>query len=95
MIGDRETVGFLEIADAIYPVRDWRRYGGSNADSPIHSHRLTALYFPGALRGAESQHRAVSGASAAAAIRTGMHGSEPGPDAAASDKPSESENSPE
>ena len=95
LVGDRESVGFLEIADAIYPVRDWRRYGGSNADSPVHSHRLTAMYFPGALRGAESHHPAVSGASAAAAIRTGVHGSEPRPDAAVSDGPSENESSPE
>lgn len=95
LIGDRESVGFLEIADAIHPIRGWRRYGGSNADSPVHSHRLTALYFPGALRGAESRHRAVSGASAAAAIRTGVHGSEPEPGAAASHEPGESGNSSE
>jgi hypothetical protein len=25
LIADRETVGLLEIADHIYPVRDWRR----------------------------------------------------------------------
>ncbi|MCX7172249.1 MAG: VWA domain-containing protein [Proteobacteria bacterium] len=49
LVGDRETVGFLTVADNIYAIRDWRRFGGSNADSPIHSHRLTAMYFPGAL----------------------------------------------
>lgn len=53
LIGDREGIGFMEIADAIYPVRDWRRYGGISADPPIHSHRLTAMYFPGALRHAQ------------------------------------------
>jgi uncharacterized protein with von Willebrand factor type A (vWA) domain len=79
LIGDRESVGFLEIADAIHPIRDWRRYAGSNGDSPIHSHRLTAMYFPGALRSAESQPHTVSGESASAAIRAGLHGSEPAP----------------
>lgn len=33
LIGDRETIGMLELADDIFWVRDWRRYGGSNADS--------------------------------------------------------------
>ncbi|MBE0626092.1 MAG: VWA domain-containing protein [Burkholderiales bacterium] len=79
LIGDRESVGFLEIADAIHPIRDWRRYGGSNAESPIHSHRLTAMYFPGALRGAQNRQHAVSGETASAAIRAGLHRREPGP----------------
>jgi uncharacterized protein with von Willebrand factor type A (vWA) domain len=60
LIGDRETVGFLEIADAIYPVRDWRRFGGAPVDSPVHSHRLTALYFPGALRSEENRAATVA-----------------------------------
>ena len=94
LIGDRESVGFLEIADAIYPIRDWRRYGGSNADSPVHSHRLTAMYFPGALRGAED-HGAVSGATASAAIRAGLHGAEPGSQTPVSDRASESEQGPQ
>lgn len=50
LIGDRETVGMLELADAIFWVRDWRRYGTADADSPVHSKSLTAMYFPGALR---------------------------------------------
>jgi len=50
LIGDRETVGMRELADDIFWVRDWRRYGTSDADSPVHSKSLTALYFPGALR---------------------------------------------
>ncbi|MCF8197771.1 MAG: VWA domain-containing protein [Sulfuritalea sp.] len=77
LIADRETVGLLEIADSIYPVRDWRRYGGSNVDSPIHSHRLTALYFPGALRSAANQQATVSGEAASAALRHGQHRPEP------------------
>lgn len=84
LIGDRESVGFLEVADAIYPIRDWRRYGGSDADSPVHSHRLTAMYFPGALRGAQGEQSVVSGETASAAIRAGVHGHAPMPDAYAS-----------
>jgi uncharacterized protein with von Willebrand factor type A (vWA) domain len=71
LIGDRETVGFLEIADHIFPVRDWRRYGGATTDSPIHTHRLTAMYFPGALRSQENLDATVSPEAAAAAVRTG------------------------
>ena len=78
LIGNRESVGFLEIADEMYAVRDWRRYGGSAADSPIHSEHLTAMYFPGALRDAQHRRDAVSRAVAAAAIRSGLHGLEPG-----------------
>ncbi len=74
LIGDRETVGFLEIADAIFPVRDWRKFGGKSTEateSPVHSHRLTALYFPGALRSAENRAATVAPAEAAAAVRRG------------------------
>ncbi len=85
LIGDRESVGFLEIADAIYPVRDWRRYGGSDADSPVHSHRLTACIFRALCAARKASHPTVSGETAAAAIRTGVHGSEPGPDTAPSE----------
>lgn len=73
LVADRETVGLLEIADSIYPVRDWRRYGGANVDSPIHSHRLTALYFPGALRNEANQAATVAGATASAAVISGRH----------------------
>ena len=71
LIGDRETVGFLEIADAIFPVRDWRKFGGEATESPVHSHRLTALYFPGALRNEENRATTVSPEAAAAVVRTG------------------------
>ena len=73
LIADRETLGLLEIADAILPVRDWRRFGGTPAESPIHSHRLTALYFPGALRNSANQEATVSGTDASAAVRHGLH----------------------
>jgi uncharacterized protein with von Willebrand factor type A (vWA) domain len=75
LIGDRETVGFLEIADAIFPVRDWRRFGAdgemARGASPIHSHRLTVMYFPGALRSQENRNATVSPETAAAAVRSG------------------------
>jgi len=54
LIGDRETIGLLELADDVFWVRDWRRYGGAterpDGNSPVHSKSLTAEYFPGALR---------------------------------------------
>jgi uncharacterized protein with von Willebrand factor type A (vWA) domain len=50
LIGDRETIGLLELCDDVFWVRDWRRYGGLNIDSPVASKSLTATYFPGALR---------------------------------------------
>jgi uncharacterized protein with von Willebrand factor type A (vWA) domain len=74
LIGDRETIGLLEVADAIFWVKDWRRYGGSRSESPVHSKSLTAMYFPGALRGPQSRGETVSGADGAAAVRAGLHG---------------------
>ncbi|MFP8833404.1 VWA domain-containing protein [Hydrogenophaga sp. XSHU_21] len=55
LIGDRETVGLVEVCDALHWVRDWRRWGSGPtrvADdfSPVHSRSLTALYFPNAIR---------------------------------------------
>ncbi|MBK6402973.1 MAG: VWA domain-containing protein [Rhodocyclaceae bacterium] len=71
LIGDRETLGFMQIADHILPVRDWRKFGGAATDPPIHSHRLTALYFPGALRSQENLEATVTPEAAAAAVRRG------------------------
>lgn len=97
LIGDRETIGLLELADDIHWVRDWRRYGvaGAGGDpsrpdaggllrgegaevggSPVHSSRLTATYFPGALRNPQNRARSVSAEAAAAAVRAGRHRSE-------------------
>ena len=55
LIGDRETVGLVEVCDHLHWVREWRRYGSGGtvlADdfSPVHSRSLTALYFPNAIR---------------------------------------------
>lgn len=71
LIGDRETIGLLELADDIFWVRNWRRYGGLDVDSPVHSSRLTATYFPGALRSRENREATVSGAQASQAVRRG------------------------
>ncbi|MFL5273622.1 MAG: VWA domain-containing protein [Anaeromyxobacteraceae bacterium] len=50
LIGDRETIGMRELADDVFWVRDWRRFGGSGAPSPVPTKSLTAQLFPGALR---------------------------------------------
>jgi uncharacterized protein with von Willebrand factor type A (vWA) domain len=73
LIGDRETVGLLELSDAIFWVRDWRRFGPSDAESPVHSKSLTAEYFPGALRTPENRRSTVSGGEASQAVRAGQH----------------------
>ena len=59
LIGDRETLGLLNVADQIHWVRDWRREqpGDSTVFSPVHSRSLTALYFPGALDPRTQHHR--------------------------------------
>lgn len=69
LVGDRETMGLLEVCDAIHWVRDWRRQsdgvdtppqatGGAAAAgwSPVHSKSLTALYFPNALSRYAARH---------------------------------------
>jgi uncharacterized protein with von Willebrand factor type A (vWA) domain len=62
LVGDRETMGLLEVCDAIHWVRDWRRYAdaaeGADArgHSPVHSKSLTALYFPNALSSRAARH---------------------------------------
>jgi uncharacterized protein with von Willebrand factor type A (vWA) domain len=77
LIGDRETIGLLELADEILWVRDWRRFGGSEAASPVHSKSLTAMYFPGALRNTENRQGTVSGETASAAVRAGQRQAKP------------------
>jgi uncharacterized protein with von Willebrand factor type A (vWA) domain len=66
LVGDRETMGLLEVCDAIHWVRDWRRHGDDSADahaaSPVHSKSLTALYFPNALSPQAAKHARESGA---------------------------------
>ncbi len=62
LVGDRETMGLMEVADDIFWIRDWRRHGGavavaSRAFSPVHSKSLTALYFPNVLSGRAARHR--------------------------------------
>ncbi len=63
LVGDRETLGLLEVCDHIHWVRDWRRYaapgdgGDGRGFSPVHSRSLTALYFPNALSSRAARHR--------------------------------------
>lgn len=64
LVGDRETMGMLEVCDDIHWVRDWRRYadaaegGDGKGYSPVHSKSLTALYFPAALSQRAARHAA-------------------------------------
>ncbi|MGL1832690.1 VWA domain-containing protein [Rhodocyclaceae bacterium SMB388] len=69
LIGDRETIGLLEITDDVFWVRDWRRFGGSDGASPVHSSSLTASYFPGALRNRQNRDATVSGSAVSDAMR--------------------------
>lgn len=64
LIGDRKATGMLELADDLYWLRDWRRYGGSDADMSVRSTSLAAIYIPGGLR-PESAKPTVSGGQAA------------------------------
>jgi uncharacterized protein with von Willebrand factor type A (vWA) domain len=61
LVGDRETMGLMEVADDIFWVRDWRRHGDGpqpvGGFSPVHSKSLTALYFPNALSARAARHR--------------------------------------
>ncbi|WP_119291587.1 VWA domain-containing protein [Azohydromonas sediminis] len=60
LVGDRETMGLMEVCDDIHWVRDWRRFGsGGDAGgfSPVHSKSLTALFFPNALSARAARHR--------------------------------------
>ena len=67
LVGDRETMGLLEVCDQIHWVRDWRRldereHGAAlGGFSPVHSKSLTALYFPNALSPRASRHHADPG----------------------------------
>ncbi|MEO8545593.1 MAG: VWA domain-containing protein [Burkholderiaceae bacterium] len=62
LIGDRETIGLLEVCDQLHWVRDWRRYATASGDayadgfSPVHSRSLTAMYFPNAIRRDPAEH---------------------------------------
>lgn len=61
LVGDRETMGLMQVADAIHWVRDWREAvpapgRATPVFSPVHSRSLTALYFPGALDARARRH---------------------------------------
>ncbi len=57
LIGDRETLGLMNVADQIHWVRDWRDARPGTRFSPVHSQSLTALFFPGALDTRAQRHR--------------------------------------
>ncbi|MEZ5627100.1 MAG: VWA domain-containing protein [Rhodocyclaceae bacterium] len=80
LIADRETIGLLELSDAIFWVRDWRRFGATEAASPVHSKSLTADYFPGALRTDDNRRHTVSGQAASHAVRAGQRAQRPPPE---------------
>jgi uncharacterized protein with von Willebrand factor type A (vWA) domain len=66
LVGDRETMGMMEVCDQIHWVRDWRRQAdedgaaGARVETllarPVHSKSLTALYFPNALSPRAARH---------------------------------------
>jgi len=65
LVGDRETMGMLEVCDAIYWVHDWRRHADAAEGKglatrasapPVHSRSLTAMYFPNALSPQAARH---------------------------------------
>ena len=65
LVGDRETIGLLEVCDHIHWERDWRRFAEAGEASeaaarrdfsPVHSKSLTALYFPNALSARAARH---------------------------------------
>jgi uncharacterized protein with von Willebrand factor type A (vWA) domain len=65
LVGDRETMGMLEVCDAIHWVHDWRRHADAAEGAgpatrasapPVHSRSLTALYFPNALSAQAARH---------------------------------------
>ena len=61
LVGDRETMGLLEVCDQIFWLRDWRRFDGDAPKRegfvPVHTASLTALYFPNALSARAARHR--------------------------------------
>jgi uncharacterized protein with von Willebrand factor type A (vWA) domain len=61
LVGDRETMGLLEVCDQIFWLRDWRRFEGAAPKRegfvPVHTASLTALYFPNALSTRAARHR--------------------------------------
>lgn len=61
LVGDRETMGLLEVCDQIFWLRDWRRFEGDvprrEGFVPVHTASLTALYFPNALSTRAARHK--------------------------------------
>lgn len=68
LVGDRETMGLLEVCDHIHWEREWRRFAGGEYGtdtrhfSPVHSKSLTALFFPNALSPRAARNRSLDNA---------------------------------
>jgi uncharacterized protein with von Willebrand factor type A (vWA) domain len=67
LLGDRETMGLMEVCDAIHWVRHWRDHSPAAAQaghgqgfSPVHHKSLTALFFPNALSPRAARHKPPS-----------------------------------
>lgn len=76
LIGDRETIGLLELSDDIFWVHDWRRFGaaaerGGQTETVVHTKSLTANYFPGALRSPEVKAGTVHASDASKVVLSG------------------------
>ena len=63
LVGDRETMGLLEVCDRIFWLRDWRRFDADTPQRegfvPVHTASLTALYFPNALSPRAARNKGV------------------------------------
>ena len=63
LVGDRETMGLLEVCDHIFWLRDWRRFDTDTPQRagfvPVHTASLTALYFPNALSPRAARHKST------------------------------------
>ncbi|HET9823103.1 MAG TPA: VWA domain-containing protein [Burkholderiaceae bacterium] len=57
LLGDRETIGLMQVTDEIFWVRDWRDASPARSGfSPVHSKSLTAQFFPNALDDRARRH---------------------------------------
>lgn len=83
LIGDRETLGLLEVCDHIHWEREWRRFARSEYGvdtrhfSPVHTRSLTALYFPNALSPRAARHHPATPTTAGAPAPPNDHDDRP------------------
>lgn len=60
LIGDRDTVGMLDVCNTIFRVKDWRRLGEEGA-TPTDGGALSRRYFPGIFSGPGDRARVSGG----------------------------------